>query len=379
MKPSIRSAAARLPVPCAEPESAQRSRTGLDYARALIRRAPLWVGVGALLDLVLLEFGRGHLGVDRLFQLRPEAILLGVGLSLLPWVTRTIRVGIWSKAVGKRLSPLSCLRVVVSSDVLAGVTPTAVGGAPAKAAFLCREGLDPANALVRTALGSLEDGVFFIVSVPIAVWLSPSLGFTDLSCHVRTTVAALANAIRIWTGRIGGTLHPDSSSWIPALFAGLALTLIAVAAGWVLRVWRRRRVSRGRVAKTGMRAQVRDAASLLWQSRRRLALTLPLTAIQWSARYSIVSCLAFGLGLHVDPFALYVLQCFVFTAMVFIPTPGATGGAEGAFYLVHEGLAGRETTALLAGWRLLTFLLPVGTGALLLLWMERREARRARP
>ncbi|MEZ4648323.1 MAG: lysylphosphatidylglycerol synthase transmembrane domain-containing protein [Candidatus Eisenbacteria bacterium] len=350
------------------------SGLGAHYARGLFRRAPLWVAIGALLDLVILEFGRGDIGIGRVFDLSLDAVLLGVVLSLLPWITRTIRVRIWSDAVGARLGPLACLRVVVSSDVLAGVTPTAVGGAPAKAAFLCREGVHPTTALVLTALGSVEDALFFAISVPLAVWLSPSFGFGDLWLHASRTSSGFVSAVRGAVDRAWLALHSEVSSALIALLTALALTLLAGLAGWMIRAVRRRRARPDR-GRGGMKVRVRDATALLWRSRRSLLLTLPLTAIQWTARYSIVSCLAFGLGLHVDPFGLYVLQCLVFTAMVFVPTPGATGGAEGAFYLVHEGIAGSETTALLAGWRLLTFLLPVGTGALLLLWMEQRERK----
>ena len=348
---------------CMGDRHAARSEDRTLPARFL-RRAPLWIGIGALLNLAIVQFGPGWEGLGSLRTFALPPVLLGLILAFVPWFTRTLRVRTWSGALGSPLGLRSTLRVVLCSDVLAAVTPTAVGGAPAKATFLYREGLSPGAALTLTALGSLEDGLFFCVSIPLAVWLSPSIDSGDLS-------ALAAQAVRggLWPfgSSVDGTDHRSLLAAVLATVLALML-LVALALGTGT-LWRRRGpgwLERLRLAKEEMTS----SSVLLWRKRRRLLLTLPLTAIQWSSRYAVVSCLAWGLGLPVDPFLLYVLQCLVFSVLVLVPSPGATGGAEGAFLLFHQGVAGTQVAMLLLAWRSLTFFIPVGVGAILLLLLQ---------
>ena len=92
---------------------------------------------------------------------------------------------------------------------------------------------------------------------------------------------------------------------------------------------------------------------------------MTLTAIQWVARYSIISVLIAFLGAPVQPVLFWLLQWVVFTLAAFIPTPGAAGGAEAAFFLIYSpfvpaGILGLAT----AGWRFFTFYLLLGLAAL---------------
>jgi uncharacterized membrane protein YbhN (UPF0104 family) len=109
-------------------------------------------------------------------------------------------------------------------------------------------------------------------------------------------------------------------------------------------------------------------------------MTVPLSAIQWSARYLVVSAVAWGLGLSVDPALLFVLQCVVFTIMTAVPLPGASGGAEGSFILMHRGLFPLGTAGVLAtGWRFLTFHLPVAVAGVVFFFLMRRAKVRRVP
>ncbi len=118
-----------------------------------------------------------------------------------------------------------------------------------------------------------------------------------------------------------------------------------------------------------------ELAAHLRLIRRRGAGTfagnMMLAALQWSARLSIVTALAAGLGAPLEPVRAAVLQWLCFTCMTMMPTPGAAGGAEASFVLVF----GRELPEPLlplavASWRLLTFyaLNIAGLAALLVGW-----------
>jgi glycosyltransferase 2 family protein len=127
------------------------------------------------------------------------------------------------------------------------------------------------------------------------------------------------------------------------------------------RTWRDARVAAVLIARRG---------------KARFALALGLTAIHWIGRYSVISALALFLGIPFDPVLFWLLQWVVFTLMSFVPTPGATGGAEIAFTAVYatllpSGVIGIATAA----WRIFTFYVPVGLAALVFPFLERPRAQ----
>jgi uncharacterized membrane protein YbhN (UPF0104 family) len=200
----------------------------------------------------------------------------------------------------------------------------------------------------------LEDGVFFAIAIPIAVGLTASWG------NPAFTAAA---------DRLGDSLLP-----VLATTGGIAL-LTWMAVRWVLGGGLGRRTqSQGRRYLSRIRRSLRatwvDARAVFQlirsDGKSRFALSLSLTAVQWIARYSIISLLIAFLGIPVQPVLFWLLQWVVFTLAAFIPTPGAAGGAEAAFFVIYSpflpaGVLGLAT----AGWRFFTFYLLLGVAAVL--------------
>lgn len=353
------SGAVREAVWSAEPE--ERSRL-----RRYLRRIPILLAAGAALNVVLVCYGSERLPGIALDRIRWPYVLLAAAAAFVPWMTRSARIRVWSRFFGIRLGFLSSLRVVLGSELTAAVTPTAIGGGPAKAAFLYREGFTPGGAVLITALGSLEDAIFFAISVPLAALLSP-----------RVAPGAWMEAL--------SKIKPASITVAPFGLLGAVAVLgllgvLAAGCWWVAR--RRSRWLDPLRSKLGrIRPQLRESLGALRRGGfSRLGITLPLAAVQWTARYGVISLLVLGLGGRPDPAQLFLFQAVAFTFMIAVPSPGATGGAEGIFYVLHRGVVPGEILALaLAGWRLLTFLLPVAVAAVLLVVIDRdRCLRRGR-
>ncbi len=281
-------------------------------------------------------------------------LLVALGLALVPWVTNTLRLLVWTRFLGYRIGAVHAFRMTLAVDLGASVTPTAVGGGFLKWGMLVERGVAPGAAASVTALPKVEDGIFFALALPTALILTA------------------AWEVGSW-GDVAGT----AASRVALLAAGAALVFLAVLllARLILRgvlgVRPRRWTLRG---MAWVRRRVRDAwsdardvfAVVLVRGKARLALTLLLTAIQWAARYSVITALIAFLGAPVKPVLFWALQWIVFTLMTLIPTPGATGGAEVTFALVYGGLVPVGILGIAtAGWRLLTFYLQVGLAAVL--------------
>jgi uncharacterized protein (TIRG00374 family) len=125
--------------------------------------------------------------------------------------------------------------------------------------------------------------------------------------------------------------------------------------------WWTHQWSRLRIRSEEYRGQMGQAWKLIRGTERSaFRRTLPLSLIQWIARYSIATLILQAFGCPIDPLVGIGLQWMTFAAMAFFPSPGAIGGAEGAFYAVYSGIVPAAALgAALISWRVLTFYVPM--------------------
>lgn len=280
-------------------------------------------------------------------------LALAVGLALTPWLTNSLRLLIWGRFLGLRLSLRDAFRMTLAVDLGSAISPTVVGGNFFKWGLLVQRGMTAGAAASLTTFPLIEDGIFFATALPIAILLTTSWDlpvFDNLATRVETDAGAVfliavAIAVLTWlavrtllTGRLGRRAKTRS------------VHLVARVRRKTRTTWRDARQVFGLIVRKGK-----------W----RFALSFTLTAIQWGARYSVISALAAFLGAPVQPLLFWVLQWVVFTLMTLVPTPGAAGGAEAAFYFIYspflpQGVIGLAT----AGWRFLTFYLQLGLASI---------------
>lgn len=291
-------------------------------------------------------------------------LALAVGLALVPWLTNTLRLMIWTRFVGCALAARDAFRIVLAGELGSAVTPTSSGGGFFRWGMLVQRGITPGAAASLTTLTVLEDTLFFALALPVALGVTRAWELPVLR-QVGRQVRDNAAEVVLGAALLGALV------WL----AGYALR-----AGWLgvrVKQWSWRRLGE---ARRRLRGAWRDAVGvygLIAQRGKRLfALSLFLTGVQWTARYSVVSALVAFLGAPVDPVLFFLLQWVIFTLMGFVPTPGAAGGAEAAFYLIYAPLLPARVIGLAtAGWRFLTFYLLLGIGAVLFALLNLRERR----
>lgn len=292
-------------------------------------------------------------------------LLLAALLAFTPWLTNTLRLLLWTRFLGTDLGLSDSFRITLATQLGSAVTPTATGGEVIRMGLLVERGVSPGVAFSITTLASLEDGLFFLLSLPAALLVLSSTRLPPLpglgaagGGVLRVLLIGGASLLALWLlwrlvvlGRLGERPRVVGLRWTAA-------TRRRIRAGWT---------------------ETRQAWRLIVRrGKRRFALTFMLTAVQWSARYSVITALAAFLGAPVDPFLFFGLQWLVFTLMSFVPTPGAAGGAEGAFLLVFGGVLPAEIIGIAtAGWRFLTFYLQLALGALLFAGLTARASARA--
>ena len=352
------------------PAPARKRRGGLTLDR-VFRLTLLLVPFGVLGNLVLSWATTDRSLLAALPQLPRGYLFLAIALGLVPWFTNALRLWIWTRFIGSGLSFREAFRIVLGGELGSSVLPTSTGGEIFRWGMMLQRGISPGAAASVVALGHVEDTIFFLIALPAAAVLSSAWELPVLR-------------------RLAGELEGNA---VLALGVGLAaLFLLRLGARMVLmgRLGERPR-QRGLRFAARLRRRFRKAWGdfrdvyrlVIERGKTRFLLALGLTAVQWICRYSVVSAIAAFLGADVDPVLFFLLQWVIFTVMLFIPTPGAAGGAEAAFYLVYSALLpGRIIGLATAGWRFLTFYLQLALGAVVftaLTVAASRERRRGPP
>ena len=321
----------------------------LPTMQTILRRLVPIVCIGVLFNLALtwyltdqsqpLDWSKFSLGY----------LVLAAMLSLIPWLWHGLRLLIWSQFFGVPVSNLDLLRIAVVTDVGGVVAPNVVGGTPFKMGMLIQHGYRPGQAASLALLGQFEEGIFYIfVIIPVSLamtrpWANP-----------------------LWQ-KVGGFF--SAHGWTAALLA--ALLAIAIV---VLGKWRRRRnEKKGRPSRSEqwqmLISDFRHTSGLIYaKGRKPFLYSMLALAGQWATRFFVLIAVLLALGLQVDFFNIFFLQWMVFSATIFVPTPGGAGGAEAAFILVFGALIPRFAVGpVMTGWRFLTyyFILLVGVAILL--------------
>jgi uncharacterized protein (TIRG00374 family) len=333
----------------------------------IFRTSMILVPFGVLLNLWI-SWAATDRGVFRRFgELDRRYLYLGIVLALLPWITNTIRILVWARFIGHRLSFRDCFRITLGAELASSVFPTSSGGEVFRWGLMVQKGVTKGEAASIVTLGYLEDLCFFATALPAAFVVSRAWELPVLR-------------------RMGREMRGEASGVLPLIVLGV----VAVVALWQgalrgflgrrVRYWSLRRAVRTRQRSRKTRQDFRSVFALVRERGKwRFALTFAVTAIQWTSRYSVATAVAYFLGAQVDPVLFFLLQWVIFTAMLFVPTPGAAGGAEAAFYLVYSALLpGSIVGIATAGWRLLTFYLQLSLGAILVIAMNVADARARR-
>ncbi len=274
--------------------------------------------------------------------------LLTVALISVPWFTKAIRLASWIHLTEQRLSFKEVFRITLAGELGAAISPTAIGAAPIKAAMLSRRKFTVGESVSLASVMPMEDLTFFLMALPLALFLSPTLGLGTLP------------EIHIDIGRI--------LTWVGVIVGGL--TVIGLIASWI---WSDSRVM------IKIRSWLREFWTdffnaynlMIRRGKLRFVVHLGISGFQWTARYAIVPLLLYSLGYQVNFLQFFILYWMLASLASFVPTPGATGAAEGAFLLVFSKFVPSSALGLvMIGWRFLSFYLLNIAGIVVLTVME---------
>lgn len=261
--------------------------------------------------------------------------LLALLLRLIPWFTKAFRLWNWMDFLGHEFSFWDSFRISLMTELGAAISPTAIGGEPIKAGMLYQRGVSFGESASLTSMAAVEDLTFYVLGIPVAIFLSSAWRVPAIEQFITNRFSESSNTL----------------TWILVI---LAILIIAIVVVWQTSIFQ------------GLKDKVVEFwqdfkhlyESMLKKGKGRFAVNVAVDVIHWGARYSVVSALVLSLGYDADIIKFFVLQWVVFTLMSLVPTPGATGGAEGVFLIIFGPLLPDSAIGIiLIGWRFIDFYL----------------------
>lgn len=321
----------------------------------------IFIPLGIIANLILSLFKTNRIILKSMSTFSFTYLLLAVGLTLVPWITNSIRNWIWLRFLKADFSFRDTFKIIVAMDLGAAVSPTAVGGGYVKMAMFMQKGLSSGTAASLMTLGSVEDFTFFLLAVPFSlIWTSAAdISFMqNISHHLLQAGLILGKVVL----------------FILALFVML---WILMRTGWLKKLGLQPLVKKSALRIKKFRDDFFWVYSrIIKRGKYRFLVTVFLTAVQWTCRFSVITALLACMHIPVNPVKFFLFQWIIFTIMTLTPTPGAALGAEAGFLLVYGQSIPAEVMGLAVGsWRFLTYYFLLLLAALVFLGLHLQKEK----
>ncbi|KXK36323.1 MAG: flippase-like domain-containing protein [Saprospiraceae bacterium] len=316
--------------------------------RKTVNRLILLISLGIAAHIIFVLSTTEKSLLSYLNRLDVWHVLIIMGLLFTPWSLYALRVYIWSKFLGEKITYRDLLRIVITSEMASAVSPPAVGGAPVKAALLLNYGFSAGSAGFLLAYGVIEDIIFYATGILFATFLS-----IGVISDIKIAVGSFVSAHAMWMLIVIGILIV----YISLLKSGRMPRQLKLTNYFSVGMKRKlvQFQSKLNEAFTDLRANFKIA---LQSGKLVMLVSISLLFLQWMARFSILLVILHAFGIDFDAIQMYLRQWIVYVTMLFIPTPGATGGAEAFFLLIFGHSIPKDISFLIVSlWRFCTYYL----------------------
>ncbi len=304
-----------------------------------INRLIVVVSIGIVAHLIFLLLTNDRNVFQYLSEIKLYFVFLILVLLSMNWICHALRIMIWTNYLKQGFNFKTGLKIAIYTELGASITPTLIGGGPIKLGMLIKNGLSTGKAGFLTLLNGFED---FIMYTTVFI----------LACiHQRESVFKI----------LGSIWDFIQTRWILILMViGLIVILrildkhtaifskIHLIPKKYADQWQKIKIE----LSSGWQEMLFSFKKVIRNGFAHFSLSFFILIIQWLSRFSVLAVLLYALGVDYKFFNLYIQQWIVYLTMIFIPTPGATGGAEATFFLLFEGEIPKDLLPLIVStWR----------------------------
>lgn len=292
--------------------------------------------------------------VDVLPTLNIGWILASVGLIVIYWIFDAAILGHITMYVHERKSFWKMLKVGIIGLYYSALTPFATGGQPIQVAYMKRENIPIGTATCVVCIK------FFLYELALCLAYVVVMIFRgDFIYHQFNSV--------FWFTLLGFIIN----------FTGLMFIIISLVSKsfatkvvhFVIRLGAKIRLIKKPEEKiASIEVQMNEfieASKYIRNHKVRVIGSFVLTVIDLVALFSIPYIIYIAFGFREATYMEFlVLQLCSYLAVAFMPTPGAAGASEGAFYLLFTGYFKSMVFLPMLIWRFLTYYLILFVGSI---------------
>lgn len=267
----------------------------------------------------------------------------------------------------QQLSWRRSFQVIMLWEFSSAVSPSVVGGSALALYIVNKEGINLGKATAVVMITSLLDEMFYIVFVPIIIFLA---GYNNLFI-ADATFALFRSKLGILGIFVVGYSFMISLSFIILLAIffnpkGFKWILIKIFAFKWLKKWFYYAATVGDQIITTSK-EMKDKSVFFWV-KAYLA-----TIISWTARFWVVNFLILAFVSGGDQLLIYARQLIMWVILLISPTPGGSGIAEFVFTdFLSEFITSGLSPALALLWRLFSYYPYLFIGAVIIPgWIRR--------
>ena len=268
--------------------------------------------------ILVLSFTMTDETTESLAKIRPEYLLLAVGVRALCWVAMGARIKVLSRVVGFKISLLQSIKIVLPGTFAAGVTPSYIGGEPVRIYLLSKKGLSIGDAAAVDLGGFILNGLVMAMMLPFAWFifrdvLRPNIMLSSIFVFIGFLLCF------VWGIGIYGVIYPEQIKRLLERLgrSGLINGITFGRSGQMIS----RIVLEIDNFRNGLLRFVREG-------RKELLLALLCSMAYWLFLISLPSIIL--LGMNMDPMWIQSMAAqVILMTIVMVPiTPGGSGIAE---------------------------------------------------
>ena len=305
------------------------------------------IAISIISTLLVLLFTVDANTFTYLKKINPFWFFLALLVNISAWFIWGFQTKILANTLGSEISFLAATKIITSSLLFTLITPSNIGGEPARIYLLKKSGMKLGDATAVVIEERILGVIFFIILILLAVFLLPE-GLLDNNGHVKWLFGLISTLIVLFFFVfIYFLLWTESAKKILFFLVNKITKII-------------QKEETGRVLIKNLNLTIDDFSKsiklLLSKNKLILLASFFCTALHWILIFSIPSFLLIGLGQ--DPIWLIsILLQVILTLITMLPiTPGGAGIAEIGFVSLYSPFVSLSLIPIIMiGWRVTTF------------------------
>jgi len=263
-------------------------------------------------------------------EIRYEFFILAALLNVLYWILWAARLKILANAIDPtvKISLWKSTKIVVANLFLACITPSMAGGEPVRIYLLNKEGMSVGCSTAAVLGERLIDAFFILLIVPIGIFIykdKPDIGYISTGLWIGIIIFIIGIILFIYT-----IVKPEKTKAF--------LIYLNKKFGRFSKKKNKRKVIKR--IENEVDNFHNSMTCFVGEHKKSLFYASIVTILFWSTGFMIPSMILLGLGLEPHFIESYAAQILLLVIIMMPTTPGSSGVAEGAIFILYGALIG---------------------------------------